>query len=202
MTRNARSNPATPDGELGRLITGFFGSGSCFLLAKGRVGLYAGLRALGFPRGGSVLMPGYTCMVVPSAVQFAGLTPVYVDIDPRTYNLNPALLDAAAPPDATAIIVQHTYGVPCEMAAIGAWASHRKVKIIEDSCHAFGSRVNGRLCGTFGAFSFMSGQWNKPFSTGLGGMLLVNEPTLAATVACIMAHRRRGQSPGLQCGTQ
>ena len=183
MTRNARSNPATPDGELGRLITGFFGSGSCFLLAKGRVGLYAGLRALCFPRGSSVLMPGYTCMVVPSAVQFAGLTPVYVDIDPRTYNLNPALLEAAAPRDATAVIVQHTYGIPCEMAGIGAWASHREVKIIEDSCHAFGSRVNGRLCGTFGAFSFMSGQWNKPFSTGLGGMLLVNEPALAKRIA-------------------
>jgi len=186
VTKIARPNPITPARELGRRITGFFGSGSCFLLAKGRVGLYAGLRALDSPRGSKILMPGYTCMVVPSAVQFAGLTPVYVDIDPRTYNLNPALLEAAAPPDATAIIVQHTYGVPCEMAAIGAWASHRKVKIIEDSCHAFGSRVNGRLCGTFGAFSFMSGQWNKPFSTGLGGMLLVNEPALAERVARLM----------------
>ncbi|MBT7066020.1 MAG: hypothetical protein HN919_06940 [Verrucomicrobia bacterium] len=186
MTETVSPEVSTPAQEMSQRISQFFGGGACFLLAKGRVGLYAGLRALDLPRGSKVLMPGYTCMVVPSAVQFAGLTPVYVDIDPKTYNLNPALLDAAAPPDATAIIVQHTYGIPCEMAAIEAWASGRKVTIIEDSCHAFGSRVNDRLCGTFGAFSFMSGQWNKPFSTGLGGMLLVNEPALAKRIARLM----------------
>jgi dTDP-4-amino-4,6-dideoxygalactose transaminase len=167
-------------------IEAFFGQGRCFLFAKGRVGLYAGLRAMGLPRGSKILMPGYTCMVVPSAVQYAGLTPAYVDIDPETYNLNPALLDSAAPPDIAAIIVQHTYGIPCDMTALGAWAKTKNVPVIEDGCHAFGSCWRGRLCGTFGVFAFMSGQWNKPFSTGLGGLLLVNDPVLADRVAQII----------------
>ena len=180
--------------QLAERIVGFFGGGRCFLLAKGRVGLYAGLRAMDLPRGAKVLMPGYTCMVVPSAVQFAGLASTYVDIDPATYNVNPRLLDAAASADVAALIVQHTYGIPCDMAAIGDWAERRGIPIIEDCCHTFGTKFNGRLCGTLGRFAFMSGQWNKPFSTGLGGILLVNEPGLADRVAEII--QAEAFSPG------
>ena len=60
-------------------------------------------------------MPGYTCMVVPSAVQFAGLKPIYADIDPATYNLDLQQVEAAARQDISALIVQHTYGIPCNM---------------------------------------------------------------------------------------
>jgi dTDP-4-amino-4,6-dideoxygalactose transaminase len=129
-----------------------------------------------------VVMPGYTCMVVPSAVQHAGLKAIYLDIDPKTYNLNPAALEHLSDTDIAAILVQHTYGIPASMAAIEAWATPRGIPIIEDCCHAFGTRIQGRLCGTFGAFAFMSGQWNKPFSTGLGGILLVNDMRLADQV--------------------
>jgi dTDP-4-amino-4,6-dideoxygalactose transaminase len=167
--------------SLSREIEAYFG-GRCFLLARGRVGLYVGLRAMRLPPGAKVLMPGYTCMVVPYAVQYAGLKPCYVDIDPRTYNLDPALLDQAAGGGAAALVVQHTYGIPCDMPAIQEWRLARSVPMIEDCCHTLGSRVRGRLCGTFGQFAFMSGQWNKPFSTGLGGMLVVNDPALAGRV--------------------
>jgi len=177
-----------------RAIEAFFGGGRCFLLAKGRVGLYVGLRALSLPPGSKVLMPGYTCVVVPSAVQYAGLRPVYVDIDPRTYNLDPALLDGVPADGVAALVVQHTYGIPADMAAVGRWAAARGIPLIEDCCHVFGVRVGGRLCGTLGSFAFMSGQWNKPFSTGLGGMLLVNDPALADRAEEII--RREAVSPG------
>ena len=169
--------------DLSETIARFFGAGQCFLLAKGRLGLYAGLRAMELPRGSKVLMPGYTCMVVPSAVQFAHLEPVYADIDPHTYNIDPRQLETAVADDVAALIVQHTYGIPCDMTPIEQWAASRGVPIIEDCCHSFGSRYHGRLCGTFGRFAFLSGQWNKPFSTGLGGMLLVNDGVLADRVA-------------------
>jgi len=171
-----------------------FGSAGCRLLSKGRVGLYIGLRAMDLPKGSKVLMPGYTCMVVPSAVQFAGLKPTYLDIDPETFNIDPSLLDSASGAPPSALIVQHTYGIPCEMTAIGGWAERRGVPIIEDCCHSFGSRYEGKLCGTFGKFAFMSGQWNKPFSTGLGGMLLVNDEKLADRVAEII--EREAVAPG------
>ena len=167
-------------------LQAFFGGGRCFLLAKGRVGLYVGLRALDLPPRSTVLMPGYTCMVVPSAVQFAGLQPAYVDIDANTYNIDPRQLEAIAPGNVSALIVQHTYGIPCDMTPLAAWASGRGIPLVEDCCHAFGPRFQGRLCGTFGRFAFLSGQWNKPFSTGLGGLLLVNEPALADRVANIV----------------
>lgn len=178
---------------LGELIAGYFGDGRCFTLSKGRVGLYVGLRAMDLPKGSKVYMPGYTCMVVPSAVQFAGLEPAYLDIDPETYNIAPNLIeDVSGAP--SALIVQHTYGIPCDMAAIGAWAERCGVPIVEDCCHSFGSRFEGRLCGTFGEFAFMSGQWNKPFSTGLGGFLLVNNENLSDLVANIID--KEGHQPG------
>ena len=175
-------------------LEAFFGGGSCFLLSKGRVGLHVGLRAMGLPPGSKVLVPGYTCVVVPSAIQYAGLKPVYADIDPHTYNLDPSLLEQV-PDGVSAVIVQHTYGIPAAMAAIQRWAASRTVPIIEDCCHTFGTRIDGRLCGTFGAFAFMSGQWNKPFSTGLGGMLLVNDAALGNRVAEIL--QQESVSPGV-----
>jgi dTDP-4-amino-4,6-dideoxygalactose transaminase len=182
-----------PSQTLRSKIEAFFGGGRCFLLAKGRTGLYVGLRALGLPPGSVVLMPGYTCMVVPSAVQFAGLTPAYVDIDPATYNLDPKRLDAVG--DVAAIIVQHTYGIPCDMAALERWAGARGIPIIEDCCHTFGTTVDGRLCGTFGSFAFLSGQWSKPFSTGLGGMLLVNDAAAAARAERLIEEQARVPTP-------
>lgn len=175
-------------------IEEFFGGGRCFLTAKGRVGLYLGLRALGLPPGSKVLMPGYTCVVVPLAVQFAGLTSNYVDIDPRSYNLDPSRLQDIPDNEVSAIIVQHTYGLPADLPQIKRWADARGIPLIEDCCHTFGTRIDGQLCGTFGAFSFMSGQWNKPFSTGLGGMLLVNDPALADRVEEIL--HEEASSPG------
>lgn len=184
-------------------IEAFFGTGRCFLLSKGRVGLYVGLRSLELPQAATVVMPGYTCMVVPSAVQFAGLESAYVDIDPETYNIDHRLLDkvAGAP---SALIVQHTYGIPCDMDAIGAWAQSRGIPVIEDCCHSFGARFQRRLCGTFGEFSFMSGQWNKPFSTGLGGFLLVNDDALAGRAAEIIENesRRPGRLKNLLLAAQ
>ena len=163
-------------------IEAFFGGSRCFLLAKGRVGLYAGLLAMNLPRGSRVIMPGYTCMVDPLAVQSAGLEPVYVDVDPNTYNMDPGLLERVSADRVAAVIIQHTYGIPCDLATIRQWASSRGVPVIEDCCHTFGTRIDGQMCGTFGSFAFFSGQWNKFFSTGLGGILLVNDGSLAERV--------------------
>jgi len=184
-----------PEGALSAQIREFFGGGRCFLFAKGRVGLYAGLRAMALPRDAKVLLPGYTCMVVPLAIQAARLAPVYVDVDPRTYNLDPRLLESGEYNDVAAVVVQHTYGVPCEMGAIESWCEERGVPIIEDCCHTFGSTCAGRPCGTLGVFAFMSGQWNKPFSTGLGGMLLVNDAPLAGRVEELV--RREASKAGV-----
>ena len=165
------------------LLRDFFSVRSAFTFAKGRVALYAALRALGLGPEDEVILPGYTCMVVPGAVKFLGCRPVYVDIEASSYNLNPTLLESAFSSRTRALIIQHTYGLPCYLNRILPWAVQKGISVIEDCCHAFGSRFRGQLLGTFAIASFYSGQWNKSFSTGMGGILVIPESTEAGKFA-------------------
>lgn len=168
-------------------VVGFFGTGSAYAFWKGRVALYAILRALRIGEGDEVILPGYTCVMVAGPVLYVGASPVYVDIDPDSYNTLPSEIERHLSPRTRAIIVQHTYGIPARVTDIVRLAQAHGIPVIEDCCHTFGGRLNGRLLGTFGAAAFFSGQWNKSFSTGLGGLALVQEPHLAEAVGCEQA---------------
>lgn len=163
-------------------VAGFFGSGTAFAFWKGRVALYAILRGLGVGPGDEVIVPGYTCVMVPGPVLYTGARPVYADIEPRYYVTPAASVAAKITPRTRAILVQHTYGFPAPVAEIRQVADPRGIPVIEDCCHTFGGRVDGRLLGTLGTAAFFSGQWNKPYSTGLGGLALVHDPALAERV--------------------
>lgn len=160
----------------------FFGTGTALAFWKGRVALYAILKALGIGPGDEVVVPGYTCVMVPGPVLYTGARPVYADIEPRYYVTPPASVAAKITPRTRAILVQHTYGFPAPVAEIRRIADPRGIPVIEDCCHTFGGRVDGRLLGTLGTAAFFSGQWNKPYSTGLGGLALVHDPALAERV--------------------
>lgn len=145
---------------------------------RGRVALYAILRVLGIGTGDVVLVPGYTCFAVPSAVLFTGARPVYADIDPSTFNVSLATFERAyrdsVPGTVKAVLVQHTYGLPADISPILAWAKSHDLTVIEDCAHALGSsyrdeRGRWREVGLFGDAAFFSSQWTKPISTGLGG---------------------------------
>jgi dTDP-4-amino-4,6-dideoxygalactose transaminase len=92
-----------------------------------------------------------------------------------------------------AILVQHTYGFPAPIEEIRRIADARGIAVIEDCCHTFGGKLSGKMLGTFGAAAFFSGQWNKPFSTGLGGLALVQDEGLARKVR---AEQARYPLPG------
>ena len=158
---------------------------------KGRVALYAILRALGVGEGDDVVLPGYTCVMNVNPIKYVGARPVYVDIEPATYNLDPALLEGKITPRTKAIIAQHTYGYPCEMDAILAIAARHGVPVIEDCCLAMGSRYKGRLCGTMGLAAYWSFQWNKPFTTGIGGLAATGDRDLAARIDDLCAKELR-----------
>jgi len=167
-----------------RFIEKFTGQGAVYPFAKGRVALYAGLKALGLPAGAEIIVPAYTCVVVPAAILFAGYKPVYVDICPETYNIDVAKLPVQT--TARAMIVQHSYGIPAQMQELSAYCEHHNMHIIEDCCHSFASTYRGQLCGTFGDFSFFSGQWNKFFSSGLGGFLYVQNKDIQSRVTPLL----------------
>jgi len=151
-----------------------------FAFWKGRVAMYAILRALGVGEGDEVILPGYTCVMDVNPVMYAGAKPVYVDIEPVTYNMNPDLLAAKITERTRVIVAQHTYGYLADMDRILELAAARSIPVVEDCCLSLGSLYRGRLAGTFGVAAYWSSQWNKPYTTGIGGMATTSDPDLAA----------------------
>ena len=158
------------------------GSDKAFTFWKGRVSLYAILSTLGVSGGDEVILPGYTCVMDVNPIKYLGAKPVYVDIEPNTFNMNVDLLEDKITPNTKVIIAQHTYGYVCDMDRILEIADRKGVTVIEDCCLCVGSRYKGKLAGTFSKASYFSGQWNKPFTTGLGGMLTTNDQDLSAAL--------------------
>ena len=165
-----------------RAFARFFGAERAFAFWKGRVGLYALLRTLGVGQGDEVILPGYTCVMNVNPIKYAGAAPVYVDIEPETFNMDANLLQERVTNRTKVIIAQHTYGYPCNMDAILEIAGHHGACVIEDCCLALGSKYKGRLAGTLGRAGYFSFQWNKPFTTGLGGMVITSDEELARRI--------------------
>jgi perosamine synthetase len=160
----------------------FFSVGGAFAFWKGRVALYTILKAKGIGPSDEIILPGYTCVMNVNPIKYLGARPVYVDIEPETFNIDVSLLNNKITPRTKAIIAQHTYGYPCDMDAIMKIAGENKIPVIEDCCLALGSKYKGRLVGTFGKAAYFSSQWNKPYTTGLGGMVITNDSELAGRI--------------------
>ena len=157
-------------------------SAFAFAFWKGRIALYAILRALGIGEGDEVILPGYTCVMDVNPVKYLGARAVFVDIEPATYNLDVRLLEEKITPRTRVIVAQHTYGYPCEMDGMLRIARRHNIPVIEDCCLALGSTYKGKRCGTFGVAAYWSFQWNKPFTTGIGGMVTTDDAHLAEEI--------------------
>lgn len=168
-----------PSAQYEEMFARTFDVPHAFAFWKGRVAFYAILQALGLGEGAEVIVPGFTCVVVPNAVRQAGARPVYADIQPETYNLDPASVERLITPRTGALLVQHTFGIPAEMEPLLALAHRYRLALIEDCAHALGSTYAGRSVGTFGVAAFYSSQWSKPYTTGLGGMAVTADAALA-----------------------
>jgi dTDP-4-amino-4,6-dideoxygalactose transaminase len=152
---------------------------------KGRVALYAILKGLGIREGDEVIVPGYTCVMAVNPVVYLGATPVFVDIEPATYNIDVTQIEEKITPKTKLIIAQHTYGYPADMDAVMDISRRRGLPVVEDCCLAFGSQYDGRTVGTFGVASYFSFQWNKPYTSGLGGMAVVGDADLAGRIEAL-----------------
>jgi dTDP-4-amino-4,6-dideoxygalactose transaminase len=120
-------------------------------------------------------------VVVPNAVRYAGATPTYADITPGGYNMDPANVERRVTPRTRTLLVQHTYGIPADLSTLSALAREHRLSLIEDCAHVLpGSRHLGRPLGAHGQAAFFSFQWSKPYTSGLGGMVVTGDPELAA----------------------
>ncbi|MBU0638634.1 MAG: DegT/DnrJ/EryC1/StrS family aminotransferase [Planctomycetes bacterium] len=160
----------------------WLGAAHAFGFWKGRVALYAILKGLGIGEGDEVILPGYTCVMAVNPIVYLGAKPVFVDIDPATFNIDPNQIEAKLTPRTKLIIAQHTYGYPADLGAISDIAQRKGLRFMEDCCLSLGSRYAGQTVGTFGVAAYFSFQWNKPYTSGLGGMAVVRDAELAEQI--------------------
>ncbi len=155
--------------------------------------LHLALAALGIGPGDEVVVPDITWVATANAVVYTGATPVFADIDPWTWCLDPASLQEAITPRTKAIIPVHLYGHPAEMDKIMAIAKAHNLYVVEDAAPAIGAEFRGQRTGTFGHFAAFSFQGAKLAVTGEGGMLVTNDETLYKKVYTLWD---QGRTPG------
>ena len=169
-----------PDEEYKCLIANYLLSDpeNVFLYWKGRVALYALLKATGIGSEDEVILSGLTCVVVPNAIKYSGARPVYLDVNPETYNPDIQSYREAISSKTKVLIIQNTFGLSSDVDLITELAREKGLITIEDCTHGFGGSFGNKPNGSYCDAAIYSTQWNKPFSTGIGGFCQVNNPKL------------------------
>lgn len=166
------------------------GASSATSFMGARNALVATLRALGIGKGVDVLVPAYTCVVVPNAVAAAGARPVYADIELDTYGLDVDAVRAVATPRTKAVLLHHLYGlVARDYAAVADLARDRGWAVVEDCAQASGARWNGRPVGALGDVAIHSTEKTKVLTTVFGGLATTSDDRLAARLRAIQAEQ-------------
>lgn len=175
--------------ELEERLAVYSGAAHCITVANGTDALQIALMALGVGPGDEVVTPGFSYIATAEAVALLGARPVYVDVEPHSYNLDPALLEAAITPRTRAIIPVSLYGQPADFDAINAIAARHGVTVIEDGAQSFGAHDKGRRScnlSTIGCTSFFP---SKPLGCyGDGGAIFTSDPELARVIRQIARH--------------
>jgi dTDP-4-amino-4,6-dideoxygalactose transaminase len=158
-------------------------------LASGTDALILALRACGVRAGDEVLVPTFTFVATGSAVSALGAKPVFADIRPETYNLDPAELERRVTPRTRAIVVVHLYGLSADMDPILAFAKARKLPVIEDNAQAIGASYKGRRTGSLGDAACISFYPTKNLGAyGDAGMVVTSSPELAERIRTLRNH--------------
>jgi perosamine synthetase len=146
--------------------------------SSGTTALHLALLALGVKEGDEVLVPTLTYVATANAVRYCGAHPVFIDSEPRTWNLDPGRLEEHITPRTRGIIVVHLYGHPADMDPILELARRYGLFVLEDAAQAHGAEYRGRKVGSFGAAAVFSFFGNKIITTGEGGMVVTNDVAL------------------------
>jgi UDP-2-acetamido-2-deoxy-ribo-hexuluronate aminotransferase len=175
--------------ELEEKLAAYTGTKHCITVANGTDALQIAQMALGIGPGDEVITPGFTYIATAETVALLGAKPVYVDIDPRTYNLNPALLEAAITPRTKAIVPVSLYGQCADFDAINAIAARHGLSVIEDAAQSFGATYKGRKSCNLSTIACASFFPSKPLGCyGDGGAIFTDDNELAKVMRQIARH--------------
>jgi len=153
----------------------FFRTDNVSLFANGTLALQLGLQAMKLPAGSDVITTPFTFVATAHAIKAAGLEPVFCDIRPGDYNLDPEKVAAAITPRTSAIVAVHVFGHPCDVHALKDIAGRNNLKLIFDAAHAFGVKIDGKPISDFGDMSMFSLHATKIFHSVEGGVLVCKD---------------------------
>ena len=179
--------------EFEKALASFHSVPYAVAVSSGTAGLHLALLTLGVGEGAEVIVPSFAFVAVANAVVQVRATPVFVDIDPVTLNLDPELVELAITSRTRAILVVHTFGVPAEMDRMREIANHHHLAIVEDTCEALGAEFGSKRVGGFGDLAVLGFYPNKQITTGEGGAVLARDSVHAARLRSL---RNQGRIPG------
>jgi perosamine synthetase len=159
-------------------FSAYIGRSAGVAVSNGTAAIDIALESLGIGPGDEVILPSFTIISCLAHILRSGATPVFVDSDPMTWNVDVAGVKAALTERTKAIIVVHLYGLPADIDELCAIAAEHGVAVVEDAAEAHGQSLEGKNLGTFGDVSTFSFYPNKLITTGEGGMLLADDPSL------------------------
>jgi dTDP-4-amino-4,6-dideoxyglucose len=166
--------------ELEQRVAELHGVRNCVAVCNGTTAIELALRAAGVT--GEVVLPSFTFIATAYAVQRAGLTPVFADVDPSTHNVDVASVERVITPLTSAILAVNLWGRACDVDGLTALAHERGIQLLFDSAHAFGCSYGGRMLGGNGSAETFSFHATKVFHTLEGGAVLTNDDELADRV--------------------
>ncbi len=175
--------------ELETEVARYHGVPHAIGVANGTDALLLALRALGIGAGDEIITTPFTFIATAEVAGLLGAVPVFVDVDPNTFNIDPALIEKAVTKRTKALIPVHLFGQPCDMDPILAVAKQHGLKVIEDCAQAFGARYKGRVVGTLGdaaCFSFFPSKNLACY--GDGGMVITGDAATDATLRMLRNH--------------
>jgi dTDP-4-amino-4,6-dideoxygalactose transaminase len=150
--------------------------------------LHLALLGMGVQPGDEVIVPAFTWIATANVVEYCGATPVFADIDLRTFNIDPAQIESKITTRTKVIVPVHEFGLSADMDAILTLARRHNLRVVEDGACACGTRYRGQHVGTFGAVGCFSFHPRKAITTGEGGMLTTNDAALAQLFQVLRSH--------------
>jgi len=177
--------------EFEREFAGYIGSTHAVAVSSGTAGLHLALLALGIGAEDELIVPSFTFIAAANAIRYVGATPVFVDIDPITLNMDPDCVERAVTARTKALMVVHTFGVPADLDWLLEIAKRYGLKVIEDTCEAIGAEYRGRKVGSFGDAAVFAFYPNKQMTTGEGGMVVTASEETASAMRSLRNQGRR-----------
>ena len=158
----------------------YLGGAQVQFMSNGTIALQVAIKALGLT--GEIITTPFSYVATTTAILWENCEPVFVDIEPATFCIDPAKIEAAITARTTGILATHVYGYPCDVEAIAEIARRHNLKVIYDGAHAFGATIQGRSLLTYGDITTCSFHATKLFHTSEGGAIIVNDEELARKV--------------------